>query len=93
MEEAQPPPPKKRGRPSTASKAAKSEEPDEEPRPAKKKGRASKAKNNDMDVDEDGIMDLNTPKYENMPTWEHVVKAIDTVERRQDNVLIVYFTL
>ncbi|KAH9943819.1 hypothetical protein B0H21DRAFT_695104 [Amylocystis lapponica] len=94
------PPPKKRGRPSNASKAAKSEpDEDEDAKPApppKKKakpGRKSSAKTEDaMEVDEaEEFRDVK--KYRNMPSWEHLVDTVDTVERGADGKLIVYFTL
>ncbi|KII87284.1 hypothetical protein PLICRDRAFT_163314 [Plicaturopsis crispa FD-325 SS-3] len=35
----------------------------------------------------------NMKAYVGIPTWEHLVQSVDTVERTDDNALVVYFTL
>lgn len=32
-------------------------------------------------------------KWKDLATWEHLVESIDTVERTDNNELLVYFTL
>ncbi|KAF7289102.1 Chromo domain-containing protein [Mycena chlorophos] len=82
--------PKKRGRKSNAAKEAEAEEEDED-RPTKKARRNTK-KNDEPEQlpteEELGNMD----QYRDAPSWDHLVKHVDTVERSEKNDR-VYFTL
>ncbi|KAJ7065356.1 hypothetical protein C8F01DRAFT_742490 [Mycena amicta] len=81
-------PPKKRGR---KSNAAKSMEPEDEDRPAKKARRSTK-NNEPLELPADEEL-ANMDEYRDTPAWDHLIKQVDTVERANNNVLYVYFTL
>jgi hypothetical protein len=98
---------KKRGRPKAKkddTDAEDSEAPKKKPRKSNgaeassKKGAASKKTLEASQDDEDQEMDDDTPigdmqKYMKVPSWEHLVEAIDTVERTAKGELDVYFRL
>ncbi|KAK7687784.1 hypothetical protein QCA50_009003 [Cerrena zonata] len=107
VEGSPPPQQKKRGRP-RKSKTPDIEISDDEeeevapkkkakPAPRKSAGSASKGRKPAKLVseDEDAVDDdLGTmDKWMDAPSWEHIVEAIDTVERTRQNELYVYFTL
>ncbi|KAI0687142.1 hypothetical protein C8T65DRAFT_712237 [Cerioporus squamosus] len=105
LEEVAPPPAKKRGRPSKASARSPSEEQEQEEEAPKKKPRKgtnapksasakrAAARLEDSDQDEDERIYTDMSKWKDATSWEHLVECIDTVERTEDNELIVYFTL
>jgi hypothetical protein len=45
------------------------------------------------DDDEDDESVGNMAKHMHLKQWDHMVQSIDTVERRDDGALMVYFTL
>lgn len=47
----------------------------------------------DMDEDAEDSSYVDMKKWENAPSWEHLVDHIDTVERTEDGKLFVYFQL
>ncbi|KAM5534625.1 hypothetical protein V8D89_011637 [Ganoderma adspersum] len=98
-EEEEVPPAKKRGRPPKAQ-ARPSEEQDEDvemedvpkKKPRKSTGRGGKrGAATTEDQDEEEYTDMK--KWKELSTWEHLVESIDTVERTDNNELLVYFTL
>lgn len=90
---------KKRGRPPKAKSTEVSDDDMEEPK-SKKPKPSQTAKNgrkpkevpefDQEDEDDEGFIDMS--KY-NAETWDHLVDTIDTVERTDDDKLLVYFTL
>ena len=97
-------PAKKRGRPSKSQAKGASEDPDEDmdveapkKKPRKSTGSASaKSAKRGAAVREDpdeseSYVDMT--KWKDLSTWDHLVESIDTVERTDDNSLLVYFTL
>ena len=94
-------PVKKRGR---ASKTSASD--DELPRKPVKSGKAAakstngsasaasrKARAQVDDDDEDDTEYVDMQKFKNLPSWEHLVEKIETVERTETGALRVYFQL
>jgi hypothetical protein len=89
-------PPKKRGRPSKANKEVAPESDDGDEAPVSKKPRKSNgakaATKGDQDDSDDAPPVGNMDKYLKIPSWEHLIDTVDTVERDGDK-LMVYFTL
>ncbi|GJE91261.1 Chromo domain-containing protein [Phanerochaete sordida] len=92
-------PPKKRGRPAKLSKPVVSDSEDEAPAkvPAKRGRPSTQAARKDsdaMDEDEEPVyFDMQQVKYRDLDSWENIIDHVDTVERRDDGKLIVYFKL
>ncbi|KAF8903518.1 hypothetical protein CPB84DRAFT_1902908 [Gymnopilus junonius] len=93
---------KKRGRKSLSHKVESDDEMDvdEEEKPAKKAKKEStqpsktNARKLKTDSPEEEEVHLGTMKrYMNLPSWEGLVKTIDTVERADDDALKIFFTL
>ncbi|PPQ71896.1 hypothetical protein CVT24_006870 [Panaeolus cyanescens] len=86
---------KKRGRKSASAKAPSDDEMDvDEPR-AKKAKKGSSTKKREITPDEPEEEERtagNMDAYRHLPTWEGLVKTVDTVERKDED-LMVYFTL
>ncbi|KAI0705247.1 hypothetical protein BC835DRAFT_1403795 [Cytidiella melzeri] len=95
-------PPKKRGRPAKTSIS------DDDERSAslskttkrlKKSTGSASAKSapiHDIDDDEDeagSVQYTDMKKWKNVPSWDHIVERIETVERTEDDKLVVYFVL
>ncbi|KIM59711.1 hypothetical protein SCLCIDRAFT_1217487 [Scleroderma citrinum Foug A] len=89
-----PSPTKKRGRPrksgvdSDVEIDAAGDEPRVKKKTRKSDGATLKADKPDSD-DEVGNMNVHL----HIPSWEHLIESVDTVERDSDGELIVYFTL
>ena len=45
------------------------------------------------DDDEDDTEYVDMQKFKNLPSWEHLVEKIETVERTETGTLRVYFQL
>ncbi|TFK90128.1 hypothetical protein K466DRAFT_464112, partial [Polyporus arcularius HHB13444] len=101
-------PAKKRGRQSKASARSPSEEQEqaEEEVPKKKPRKGSNAtatksasarravaRPEDSDQEEEERVYVDMSKWKDAASWEHLIECIDTVERTEDNELLVYFTL
>ncbi|KAF9482605.1 hypothetical protein BDN70DRAFT_874778 [Pholiota conissans] len=91
---------KKRGRKSSAKKGEEDDEMDVDeeahaPKKAKKSTtQAAKAKARAPDTPEaEEPVIGNMDDYMHMKSWEALVKTVDTIEKRQDQSLVVYFTL
>ncbi|KAF7317707.1 Chromo domain-containing protein [Mycena kentingensis (nom. inval.)] len=88
-------PPKKRGRPPKAKAAEDDDDAMEvdEDRPVKKARKAKKELDDaaeTLPADEDlGNMD----EYRDAPSWDHLIERVETVERRDDDELYIYFSL
>ncbi|TBU47544.1 hypothetical protein BD309DRAFT_468378 [Dichomitus squalens] len=97
-------PAKKRGRPSKGQTKPVDEDQDEDmedeapkKKPRKSTGGAS-AKGTKRGAAAAGELDeestyADMSKWKDLATWEHLVQSIDTVERTENNTLLVYFTL
>jgi len=85
---------KKRGRPrkSGVDSDVEVQAGSDEPR-VKKKSRKSDGANRKADKpdSEDEVGNMNIHLH--VPSWEHLIESVDTVERDSDGELIVYFTL
>lgn len=91
-------PPKKRGRPPKQKPVSESEDDVLVTKAPAKKGRpssqvAKKAKDLDAMDEDEGERYGDMTKYKDLPSWEHLIEHIDTVERRDGGELIVYFKL
>ncbi len=99
-------PAKKRGRQSKASARSPSEEQEEAeedvPKKKPRKGsnatksasaRRAVARPEDSDQEEEERVYVDMSKWKDAASWEHLIECIDTVERTEDNELLVYFTL
>lgn len=92
--------PKKRGRKSAVRKSSSNEDMDVDqpvPRVAKKARKdqnitATQSETPDA-LDEEEKTIGNMKNYMHLTNWEGVVSSVDTVERSEDDVLTVYFTL
>lgn len=91
-------PPKKRGRPPKQKVVAESEDDVPATKAPVKRGRpssqaAKKVKDSDAMDEDEGERYGDMTKYKDLISWEHLIEHIDTVERRDDGKLIVYFKL
>ncbi|KAI0766673.1 hypothetical protein BD413DRAFT_149764 [Trametes elegans] len=102
-------PAKKRGRPRKSSPVRPASDDEEggddagtrkQKKPRKSTGSAAKPKRGgkaaaaDPDaMDEDVSTYADMRKWKDVPSWEHLVQSIDTVERTESGDLLVYFTL
>ncbi|KAF7309452.1 hypothetical protein MIND_00316000 [Mycena indigotica] len=77
---------KKRGRKSNAAKEEEQDHPSKKPRRSTKKNEEPEQLPSEEEL---GNMD----EYRDTPSWDHLIQRVDTVERADDNILYVYFTL
>ncbi|KAF8074716.1 hypothetical protein FPV67DRAFT_1574815 [Lyophyllum atratum] len=89
---------KKRGRKSLPAAASVTDDEDvKEVRTTKKvkKNGAMKPESEERShpMDEEAVVLTDMAQYMNLPTWEHIVKTIDTIEKEADDSLSIYFRL
>jgi len=84
---------KKRGR-KTSTKAESDDEMDvDQPVRKKKATRLSKTREPSQDDNDSEVVLQTMETYMAVKNWEHLVKAVDTVERESNGELYIYFTL
>jgi chromobox protein 5 len=96
---------KKRGRDRQKAKSnSGDEDAEEEDTRSKKRGRRSNGVNRKASPSPASSSDRGSPavellepsaikKWKNLPSWERHVETIDTVEKTEDGVLLIYFRL